>query len=140
VRGVPTQGFGRALKVGREEVLGLITALKIFAAGKDEDDWARWDAVLDIVHESLDGIPGVTVDRTTAPPARYPAIWIRIDESSTGIGSYDLINALLVGDQPIAAAESLADKNQVGVLPHGLTQTEAAIVGRRIRELTTQNG
>jgi D-glucosaminate-6-phosphate ammonia-lyase len=140
VRGVPTQGFGRALKVGREEVLGLITALKIFAAGKDEDDWARWDAVLDIVHESLDGIPGVTVDRTTAPPARYPAIWIGIDESITGIGSYDLINALLVGDQPIAAAESLADKNQVGVLPHGLTQAEAAIVGRRIRELTTQNG
>jgi L-seryl-tRNA(Ser) seleniumtransferase len=87
VRGVPTQGFGRALKVGREEVVGLIAALKIFAAGKDEDDWARWDVVLDIVHESLDGIPGVTVNRTTAPPARYPAIWFYIDEEITGIGS-----------------------------------------------------
>ncbi len=140
VRGVPTQGFGRALKVGREEVAGLVTALKIFAAGKDEDDWARWDAVLDIVHESLDGIPGLTVHRTTAPPARYPAIWAEIDESVTGIGSYALINELLTGDPPIAAAESLADKNQVGVLPHGLTQSEAAIVGRRIRELTTRKG
>jgi L-seryl-tRNA(Ser) seleniumtransferase len=140
VRGVPTQGFGRALKVGREEVAGLVTALKIFAAGKDEDDWARWDAVLDIVHESLDGIPGLTVHRATAPPARYPAIWAEIDESVTGIGSYALINELLTGDPPIAAAESLADKNQVGVLPHGLTQDEAAIVGRRIRELTTRKG
>ncbi len=136
VRGVPTQGFGRGLKVGREEIAGLVTALKIFAAGKDEDDWARWDRVLDIVHESLDGIPGVTVHRTSAPPARYPAIWAEIDESVTGIGSYALINALLAGDPPIAAAESLADKNQVGVLPHGLTDDEAAIVGRRIRELT----
>jgi hypothetical protein len=62
------------------------------------------------------------------------------DESVTGIGSYALINELLTGDPPIAAAESLADKNQVGVLPHGLTQSEAAIVGRRIRELTTRKG
>ena len=37
VRGVPTQGFGRALKVGREEIVGLLTALKTFADGKDED-------------------------------------------------------------------------------------------------------
>lgn len=139
VRGVPTQGFGRALKVGREEVAGLITALKIFAAGKDEDDWARWDRVLDIVHESLDGIPGLVVHRTSAPPARYPAIWAEIDESVIGIGSYALINALLESETPIAAAESLADKNQVGVLPHGLTEDEAVIVGRRIRELTTKN-
>lgn len=139
VRGVPTQGFGRALKVGREEVAGLITALKIFAAGKDEDDWARWDRVLDIVHESLDGIPGLVVHRTSAPPARYPAIWAEIDASVTGIGSYALINALLESETPIAAAESLADKNQVGVLPHGLTEDEAVIVGRRIRELTTKN-
>lgn len=138
VRGVPTQGFGRALKVGREEIVGLIKALQIFAAGKDEDDWARWDRVLDIVHESLDGIPGLTVHRTSAPPARYPAIWIELDESVTGIGSYALINELLTGPTPIAAAESLADKGRVGVLPHGLTQDEAVIVGRRIRELTTR--
>lgn len=138
VRGVPTQGFGRGLKVGREEIVGLVTALQIFAKGKDEDDWARWDRVLDIVHESLDGIPGVTINRTTAPPARYPAIWAEIDESVTGIGSYALINELLLGDTPIAAAESLADKHQVGVLPHGLTEGEALIVGRRIRELTTR--
>ncbi len=140
VRGVPTQGFGRALKVGREEIVGLITALKIFAAGKDEDDWARWDRVLDIAHESLDGVPGLTVHRTSAPPARYPAIWAEIDESVTGIGSYALINALLAGETPIAAAESLADKNLVGILPHGLTEEEAAIVGRRIRELTLNQG
>jgi L-seryl-tRNA(Ser) seleniumtransferase len=140
VRGVPTQGFGRALKVGREEVVGLITALKTFAAGKDEDDWARWDAVLDIVHESLDGIPGLTVHRSSAPPARYPAIWAELDERITGIDSYSLINALLAGDPPIAAAESLADKNRVGVLPHGLTPAEAETVGRRIRELTTRKG
>ena len=110
------------------------------SAGKDEDDWARWDRVLDIVHESLDGIPGLTVHRTSAPPARYPAIWIELDGAKTGTGSYALINELLTGDPPIAAAESQADKSRVGVLPHGLTPDEAAIVGRRIRELTTNKG
>ncbi len=70
--------------------------------------------MLDIAHESLDGISGITVHRTSAPPARYPAIWIEIDEGRTGIGSYELIDLLLQGDPPIAAAESLADRNQVG--------------------------
>lgn len=140
VRGVPTQGFGRALKVGREEIAGLITALEIFAAGRDEDDWARWDAVLDIVHESLDGIPGITIHRASAPPARYPAIWVEIDDRTTGIGSYAVINELLAGDPPIAAAESLADKQQVGILPHGLTQGEAAIVGLRLRDVLSKKG
>lgn len=135
VRGVPTQGFGRALKVGREEIVGLITALRIFAAGSDEDDWARWDATLDIVHERLDGIPGVAIHRTSAPPARYPAIWLELDERRARLGSFELINALLRGKPPIAAAESLADRGQVGILPHGLTPDEAKIVGQRFRDL-----
>src|SRR6185437_6671409 len=33
VAGIPHQGFGRSMKVGREEIVGLVTALRIFAAG-----------------------------------------------------------------------------------------------------------
>ena len=40
--GVPHQGFGRSMKVGREEIVGLITALRRFAAGSDEEDLQRW--------------------------------------------------------------------------------------------------
>ncbi|MGI9252146.1 MAG: aminotransferase class V-fold PLP-dependent enzyme, partial [Thermomicrobiales bacterium] len=42
VAGVPHQGFGRSMKVGREEIAGLITALRRFAAGSDETDFQRW--------------------------------------------------------------------------------------------------
>src|SRR4051812_46539657 len=44
--GIPHQGFGRAAKVGREEIAGLVTALEIFAAGSDDDDFARWSTLL----------------------------------------------------------------------------------------------
>ena len=33
LRGVPHQGFGRSMKVGREEIVGLLVALQRFAAG-----------------------------------------------------------------------------------------------------------
>ena len=36
--GVPHQGFGRSMKVGREEIVGLIVALRRFVAGSDEAD------------------------------------------------------------------------------------------------------
>lgn len=35
VAGVPHQGFGRSMKVGREEIAGLLAALRRFAAGSD---------------------------------------------------------------------------------------------------------
>ena len=55
VSGIPHQGFGRAMKVGREEIAGLVTALRSFAAGSDEADFHSWSGLLDqIEHEPLE--------------------------------------------------------------------------------------
>ena len=53
IGGVPPQGLGRSLKVGREEIVGLITALKHYAGGSDEDDARVWQARLEIVAAAL---------------------------------------------------------------------------------------
>jgi seryl-tRNA(Sec) selenium transferase len=137
VLGVPTQGFGRSMKVGREEIAGLVTALIRYAAGSDADDFRRWDQNLDAAQESLDNLPGTTLHRHSAPPARYPAIWLELDPKVTGLSSNDLINRLLSGAPAIAVAESQANMGRIGILPHGLTLDEAATVGRRIREIVS---
>ncbi len=56
--GVPHQGFGRSMKVGREEIVGLLTALRRFAAGSDEEDLEHWQRRLDPIEQTLGGISG----------------------------------------------------------------------------------
>ena len=138
VRGIPTQGFGRGFKVGREEIVGLVAALKHYVAGSDEEDFERWHRVLDVVEEYLDGVPGLSPVREQMP-GKAPGLWIGVDEAVTKIDAYGVLNALLAGSPAIAAAETRGELGSVGVLPHGLRADEAEIVGRRIREIVTGN-
>ncbi len=138
VKGIPTQGFGRGFKVGREEIAGLIAALKIFVAGSDEADIERWHRVLDVAEEYIDGVPGLTAHREQQY-GKAPGLWIEVDESITNIGSYEMLTALLEGEPPIAAAETRGELGMIGVLPHGLRPDEAEIVGKRIREIVTSS-
>ena len=61
IQGIPHQGFGRAMKVGREEIVGLVTALRRYVAGSDEEDLARWNDQLAHIADGLSGVPGVTL-------------------------------------------------------------------------------
>ena len=45
-----------------------------------------------------------------------------------------MINELLSGNPAIALGESYAEQNILIINPHGLTESEAAIVGQRLRE------
>ena len=65
------------MKVGREEIVGLITALRRFAAGSDEEDLERWQRRLDPIEQALEGIPVIRVSRHV--PQDKPVPSLRID-------------------------------------------------------------
>ena len=135
LRGVPHQGFGRSMKVGREEIVGLVTALRRYAAGDDAADLARWDRQLDTVAAHLNDLPGVSVTRHLDPEFPVPQLWLELDATAPGRTAYDAVNALLTGDPSIAIGESRAELGTLVVDPRGLTEAEAQIVGRRLREV-----
>ena len=132
--GVPHQGFGRSMKVGREEIAGLLTALRRYASGSDEDDLRRWHGLLDPIEEALRGVHGIRVARHV--PARKPVPSLRIDLGGDAAGSraYDLVNRLLAGDPAVAVDQSYAEHGRLSVNPMGLTEDEALAVARRLRE------
>jgi len=47
--------------------------------------------------------------------------------------AYAVINNLLTGEPPIAVGESNAEHNILIINPHCLTESETAIVGKRLR-------
>jgi L-seryl-tRNA(Ser) seleniumtransferase len=64
----PHQGMGRMLKVGREEIAGLIVALKLFLARDHEAERAQWLKMMTYVATQLRDAPG-SVAHLQAPPA-----------------------------------------------------------------------
>jgi L-seryl-tRNA(Ser) seleniumtransferase len=140
VAGVPHQGFGRSMKVGREEIVGLVMALRRYAAGSDEDDLRCWTALLELARAEMGEHHGVAVSIDGGPRRPVPKLVLHIDEAKLGRTAYDVVNDLLAGDPPIAPDESRAELGIVGIDPRGLTEPEAVAVGRRLRAMFAETG
>jgi L-seryl-tRNA(Ser) seleniumtransferase len=133
VAGIPHQGFGRAMKVGREEVVGLITALKRFVAGSDKADSARWSAQLDEIERGLGNMPHMTITRAFSNGGVIPLLRITIDERSFGKTAYQVLNELLDGTPSIALAETHAEFGTITINPHALDDREIPVITDRLR-------
>jgi D-glucosaminate-6-phosphate ammonia-lyase len=134
IQGIPHQGFGRSMKVGREEIVGLITALRRFAAGSDDGDKVRWHAQLDHLEPMLANIPHVVVERIDSPRQAIPTIHLQLDEQALGKTAYDVSNLLLDGKPSIAISENRAEYGTLIVNPHSIDDAEIEVVGRRLVE------
>jgi len=135
LRGIPHQGLGRSMKVGREEIAGLITALREFVAGDDDADRQRWEGLLAGIAAPLEGIDGVCPRIVTGASQPVPQLRIELDEAVLGVTAYDVVNRLLDGEPRVAVSESRAELGEIGVNPIVLTESEAQIVQQRLVEV-----
>lgn len=72
LRGLPHHGIGRSCKTGKEEIVGLITALRRFTATDPAERTACWTARLDAVVRAAGAIAGVTI--VLAPDGAKPGL------------------------------------------------------------------
>lgn len=134
LRGVPHQGFGRSMKVGREEIVGLLTALQRFVAGSDEADLERMHQLLDPIEGALDSVPGITVERRVPVNKPVPSLRVTITGRNAAERAYDTVNRLLDGEPSIAVDQSRAEFGQLAVIPQSITPDEALLIARRLRQ------
>jgi L-seryl-tRNA(Ser) seleniumtransferase len=132
VAGIPHQGFGRAMKVGREEIVGLITALQRFVAGSDEADRAQYSARIDAIEAGIADVANISLSRASANGGVIPLLKIQIDEAAMGKRAYDILNELLDGEPAIALSETHAEFGNITVNPHGIDDAEVEIVIERL--------
>ena len=135
--GVPHQGFGRSMKVGREEIVGLVTALRRYVAGSDEADLARWNDQLAHIADGLSGVPGVSLRHHVSPEKPVPQLLIELDEARLGFTAYDAAIVLLDGEPGIAIGQSRAEFGVLNLIPQSLDENEVEIVSARLREVLT---
>jgi len=137
--GPPHHGIGRGFKVGKEEIVGLITALQLYSQRDLEAERRIWMNGMETVISEIRTLAGVTT-RVVYPQPNgrdVPHAWITIEPKLAGMNANAVIRALQEGDPPICVFERLADSGTIVIMPEALSAGEAQIVARRLKQILT---
>jgi L-seryl-tRNA(Ser) seleniumtransferase len=132
--GVPRQGIGRPMKVGKEEIAGLLRALELFV---EEDHDARreeWHTRAERIADALSAAPALST-RTTADgeTSVAPEVRVEVDEEAAGRSTADLVLSLRREDPRVFVGADALDDRVFTVSPMCLDDEETNYVVERIR-------
>ena len=88
--GLPRHGVGRGLKVSKEEIVALLTALDLFASGAYDADLPRLRIYLETIAQALAGTLCSTHVLDSSSPDRWPLLEISVHESDLGKLAFDV--------------------------------------------------
>jgi L-seryl-tRNA(Ser) seleniumtransferase len=128
----PHHGFGRPMKVSKEDVVGIIAALEYWFGERDAAAEARrWRDDLDTVIRHVGRLPGIDCGIVEpAGTAVVPRLTVRWDQARYAVDGVALRQTLLDGGSRIMLDDRWAVGNEVGVEPFNFQPGEAAEVGR----------
>lgn len=129
----PHQFIGRGMKVSKEDIIGLITALDIFVNEDEEAENRRYIEMCQTVVDALIEVPGLTVTVRHDDDYLTPTAVMRFTEDWRGPSRDDVLANMAKGDQPVYL-HWLGMPDELGVDPLNLSDEEMEIVIRRLRE------
>src|SRR5207248_268280 len=130
-------GVGRPMKVGKEEIAGLVCALELYVARDEAAEMALWEAWVRCILAALEDLAGVRGWRQLPPGIgqQVPHAAVRWDETALGVTHAEVARRLLAGSPRIAVqAITPPGGAELRLHPHTLQEGEVEIVARRLRE------
>ncbi|MGH2458486.1 MAG: aminotransferase class V-fold PLP-dependent enzyme [Chloroflexota bacterium] len=138
--GPPHQGLGRGFKVGKEEIAGLITALRLYTRRDHSADRARWDRLVRAVLDGTADLPGVRGRMVGASLPTVPRVRLDLDEAALGFSAFDAIARLLAGTPRIAVNEGAAREGALLINPMCLRDEDDTPLVERLRAVLRATG
>jgi L-seryl-tRNA(Ser) seleniumtransferase len=136
LNGPPVQRIGRAMKVSKEAMIGLLVAVEHYLTRDHEADARRWDDVVDAWLTAWQSLAphGVAISRLAAGEAGEPIPRVILRFTPEATIDRDGVVAALRADDP-AIEVVLHDPTSIAVSPHLLQDGEAEVVESRVAEL-----
>ena len=129
------RGIGRPHKVDRQEMVGVVAAVKNWMTINHEERLADIENRSQIFINILAGTPGVDTMMINNIIGHQPfGVELRIDETKTGISPQQLVETLKEGDPPIWTRVRDGD-DYIAIHMFGLKVGEEKIVAERIKAL-----
>jgi L-seryl-tRNA(Ser) seleniumtransferase len=133
--GVPRQGIGRPMKVGKEELVGLVRALELFVEEDHAARRAEWQARADRIAATLASEPALSTQTAEADKTSVaPEVVVTVDEDAAGRTTADIVLGLRREDPRVFVGADSLDRHAFTINPMCLTDEEATYVVERIRD------
>lgn len=132
--GSPAQFLGRPMKVAKEEIVGLVTALGMFVEEDEAAEMANYQALAQRVVDALVETPGLQVSlHRDGIDYLIPTAVLKFGDAWSGPPPNQVAAAMEQSDPPIYL-QQLGPPDQLGVDPLNLTEAETDTIIRRLRE------
>ena len=130
----PNRFVARGMKVAKEEIIGLITALDVFVNEDEDAENARYRLMGQAVVDAMVEIPGLTVAiEHDAYENLVPSAVITLTDKWQGPEKAQIIAAMGGGENPILLSD-FGNPDELTVSPSNLDKDELELVIRRLRE------
>src|SRR6516162_171438 len=146
----------RPMKVGKEEVIGCLTAIETWLKTDPKKLYNEWNARVDRIAKLVESVPGVSTDIYIPNDGnRYPTLRVAWDQKAWGFTIADCVEKLREGDPVIEVLgadnpsmvtavregvekpnpKELKEQNHIELVSMTIQQGEEMIVGQRLRTI-----
>jgi uncharacterized pyridoxal phosphate-dependent enzyme len=141
----PHHAFGRSLKVGKEEIMGMLTAVEMWKKRDHDAEWKQWQSWLDEIATSVKRVNGVTtqVDGPEGLSNRSPRLVIRWEGAQLGITGEEVARTLLDSEPRIVLGSGTGSRpdhmaSSVSITPYMMMPGNAKVVAQRLYEVLSK--
>ncbi|ELY83110.1 aminotransferase class V-fold PLP-dependent enzyme [Natrinema altunense] len=135
--GVPRQGIGRPLKVGKEELVGLLVALESFLEADHDAARGRWRREAERVTAALESVEGIDLTLDDDDVSVAPEVVVHVDTTAAACSATQLVRTLRTESPRVFVGADRLDEDVVTINPMCLTEAELDHVIARIRSSLT---
>jgi len=137
----PHHAFGRSLKVGKEEIMGMLAAVEAWTRRDHKAEWAQWEAWLAHISKRVTEVDGVTAEIRQPGEAqlsnRAPRLLIQWDGARLGITGQEVARLLLDSEPRITfggarGARQQQMQSQISIMPYMMMPGEDKVVAERL--------
>ncbi|MFB3903978.1 MAG: aminotransferase class V-fold PLP-dependent enzyme [Acidobacteriota bacterium] len=145
INSAPHHAFGRSLKVGKEEIIGMLAAVEMWYRRDHQAEWKTWEGWLAQIARQVETVPGVTtaVLKPDSLSNNTPSLKINWDGSRLGVSGEEVFQKLLNGNPRVQLYGSTGTRREklpessVTVTAWMMQPGEAELVGRLLAEALT---
>jgi len=132
----PRHGIGRSMKVGKEAMIGLMTALERYSRRDHAAEYETWRQTIDQIHDGLCDLDELKLTRTLKAPNGQPYPVLQIENGTVGDGSAvrEMFLALRTLPRKILLGEDERNPDRVSINAQCLRPGEAEYIVLSIRQ------
>jgi uncharacterized pyridoxal phosphate-dependent enzyme len=134
----PHHAFGRALKVTKEEIIGMLAAVEVWRGGRDIEtdfrEWTRWYAEISARLTKVEGISTTVIAPVRGGP--FPTLRVSWDQRKFDIAAGEVGRKMLDGD-PRIMTQASGDGSSFLIRPVAMKPGEHLIVADRLLHVLT---